>query len=107
MEDPEMRHLAAEAAGQVLDQVSEALREELAEDVAAQPAVLTGAAVSGLGKLLGLRGGSKAEAPKQDWKSQMLFRERMIAGAGARGVAQTLLHPIDVARTRLQAKGVQ
>ena len=27
-------------------------------------------------------------------------------GAGARGVAQTLLHPIDVARTRLQAKGV-
>lgn len=107
MEDPEMRHLAAEAAGQVLDQVSEALSEELPEDVADQPPVLTGAAVSGLGKLLGLRGGSKAEAPKQDWKSQMLFRERMIAGAGARGVAQTVLHPIDVARTRLQAKGVQ
>ena len=33
--------------------------------------------------------------------------ERMIAGAGARGTAQTLLHPIDVVRTRLQAKGVQ
>ena len=41
------------------------------------------------------------------WKDQMLFRERLIAGAGARGVAQTVLHPIDVARTRLQAKGVE
>jgi hypothetical protein len=30
----------------------------------------------------------------------------MLAGAGARGTAQTFLHPIDVARTRLQAKGV-
>jgi solute carrier family 25 S-adenosylmethionine transporter 26 len=36
----------------------------------------------------------------------MLFRERMLAGSAARGVAQTFLHPIDVARTRLQAKGV-
>lgn len=36
----------------------------------------------------------------------MLFQERMVAGASARGVAQTFLHPIDVARTRLQAKGV-
>lgn len=36
----------------------------------------------------------------------MLFRERLIAGSSARGVAQTVLHPIDVARTRLQAKGV-
>ena len=41
------------------------------------------------------------------WKSQLLFTERMIAGSAARGVAQTCLHPIDVARTRLQAKGVQ
>ena len=41
------------------------------------------------------------------WKDQMLFSERLIAGASARGVAQTMLHPIDVARTRLQAKGVQ
>ena len=36
----------------------------------------------------------------------MLFHERLIAGSAARGVAQTVLHPIDVARTRLQAKGV-
>jgi len=41
-----------------------------------------------------------------DWKKQMLFTERLIAGSSARGVAQTVLHPIDVARTRLQAKGV-
>ena len=40
------------------------------------------------------------------WKQQMLFRERLMAGSAARGVAQTVLHPIDVARTRLQAKGV-
>jgi solute carrier family 25 S-adenosylmethionine transporter 26 len=40
------------------------------------------------------------------WKSQMLFTERMIAGSCARGVAQSILHPIDVLRTRLQAKGV-
>ena len=47
-----------------------------------------------------------AAAPKKRWQEQMLFRERMIAGSAARGVAQTVLHPIDVARTRLQAKGV-
>jgi len=35
------------------------------------------------------------------------FQEKMIAGATARGVSQTILHPIDVARTRLQAKGVK
>ncbi|KAK1858831.1 hypothetical protein I4F81_001431 [Pyropia yezoensis] len=34
------------------------------------------------------------------------FSERMVAGAIARGVAQTSLHPVDVVRTRLQAKGV-
>jgi solute carrier family 25 S-adenosylmethionine transporter 26 len=51
---------------------------------------------------------SAAVAKKSSsWKDRMLFRERLIAGAGARGVAQTVLHPIDVARTRLQAKGVQ
>ena len=43
---------------------------------------------------------------KKTWQNQMLFHERMLAGAGARGTAQTFLHPIDVARTRLQAKGV-
>lgn len=48
----------------------------------------------------------KDTAAPVSWKSQMLFRERLIAGACARGVAQTCLHPIDVARTRLQAKGV-
>ena len=40
------------------------------------------------------------------WQKQMLFHERLISGAAARGTAQTLLHPIDVMRTRLQAKGV-
>eukprot|EP00322_Chrysochromulina_rotalis_P002901 CAMPEP_0115857828 /NCGR_PEP_ID=MMETSP0287-20121206/15779_1 /TAXON_ID=412157 /ORGANISM="Chrysochromulina rotalis, Strain UIO044" /LENGTH=296 /DNA_ID=CAMNT_0003312065 /DNA_START=19 /DNA_END=909 /DNA_ORIENTATION=- len=44
---------------------------------------------------------------KKTWQNQMLFHERMIAGAASRGTAQTLLHPIDVARTRLQAKGVK
>ena len=47
-----------------------------------------------------------AVAKKSEWKDKMLFRERLIAGAASRGVAQTCLHPIDVARTRLQAKGV-
>lgn len=42
-----------------------------------------------------------------NWKSQLLFREQLIAGSAARGCAQTCLHPIDVLRTRLQAKGVQ
>lgn len=35
------------------------------------------------------------------------FGEKMLAGAIARGVAQTFLHPVDVLRTRMQAKGVQ
>jgi solute carrier family 25 S-adenosylmethionine transporter 26 len=47
-----------------------------------------------------------AAAKPKSWKDQMLFTERLVAGASARGVAQTFLHPIDVARTRLQAKGV-
>eukprot|EP00189_Rhodosorus_marinus_P007702 CAMPEP_0184752368 /NCGR_PEP_ID=MMETSP0315-20130426/43543_1 /TAXON_ID=101924 /ORGANISM="Rhodosorus marinus, Strain UTEX LB 2760" /LENGTH=408 /DNA_ID=CAMNT_0027231695 /DNA_START=24 /DNA_END=1250 /DNA_ORIENTATION=+ len=34
------------------------------------------------------------------------FTQKMIAGASARGIAQTVLHPIDVMRTRLQAKGI-
>lgn len=34
------------------------------------------------------------------------FRERMVAGAIARGVAQTILHPVDVIRTRLQARNL-
>lgn len=37
----------------------------------------------------------------------LTFREKMAAGAIARGVAQTLLHPVDVLRTRLQARNVQ
>ena len=39
--------------------------------------------------------------------TQLTFQERMVAGAGARGIAQTCLHPIDVMRTRVQAKGVE
>eukprot|EP00186_Timspurckia_oligopyrenoides_P003983 CAMPEP_0182448902 /NCGR_PEP_ID=MMETSP1172-20130603/30552_1 /TAXON_ID=708627 /ORGANISM="Timspurckia oligopyrenoides, Strain CCMP3278" /LENGTH=322 /DNA_ID=CAMNT_0024645945 /DNA_START=33 /DNA_END=1001 /DNA_ORIENTATION=+ len=38
--------------------------------------------------------------------SSLRFHEKMLAGAGARGVAQTILHPVDVMRTRIQAKGV-
>lgn len=34
------------------------------------------------------------------------FREKMVAGAIARGVAQSVLHPVDVVRTRLQARNV-
>lgn len=34
------------------------------------------------------------------------FQEKMAAGAIARGAAQTLLHPIDVVRTRLQARDI-
>jgi len=48
---------------------------------------------------------SKVES-SSSWKSKMLFREQLLAGSASRGVAQTVLHPIDVARTRLQAKGV-
>jgi len=46
------------------------------------------------------------KAESLGWQQQMLFRERLISGAAARGTAQTFLHPIDVVRTRLQAKGV-
>lgn len=48
-----------------------------------------------------------AKPSEPDWKSKMLFREQLIAGSAARGCAQTCLHPIDVLRTRLQAKGVK
>lgn len=37
---------------------------------------------------------------------QLNFQEKMVAGAIARCVAQTVLHPVDVMRTRLQAKNV-
>lgn len=51
--------------------------------------------------------GKKAKEDRgANWKGKMLFSERLIAGSCARGVAQTCLHPIDVARTRLQAKGL-
>lgn len=36
----------------------------------------------------------------------LTFFERMFCGAIARGVAQTILHPIDVIRTRVQARNV-
>lgn len=36
----------------------------------------------------------------------LTFGEKMFAGAVARLVAQTVLHPVDVMRTRLQARGV-
>mmetsp|Transcript_17048 Transcript_17048/g.35443 ORF Transcript_17048/g.35443 Transcript_17048/m.35443 type:complete len:325 (-) Transcript_17048:193-1167(-) len=39
--------------------------------------------------------------------ARLTFPEKLFAGAVARGVAQTFLHPIDVVRTRLQAKDVQ
>ena len=55
--------------------------------------------------LLAFAGAAKV-ATTGSWKDDMRFNERLIAGAAARGVAQTCLHPIDVARTRLQAKGV-
>ncbi|EME27560.1 S-adenosylmethionine carrier 1, chloroplastic/mitochondrial [Galdieria sulphuraria] len=38
---------------------------------------------------------------------ELNFLEKLLSGAIARGVAQTFLHPVDVARTRLQAKGVK
>ena len=34
--------------------------------------------------------------------SSNLLQEKMLAGATARGISQTVLHPIDVVRTRLQ-----
>ena len=34
----------------------------------------------------------------------LTFQEKMFAGAIARGIAQTVLHPVDVIRTRLQAR---
>ncbi|KAI0567738.1 solute carrier protein [Gracilaria domingensis] len=37
---------------------------------------------------------------------QLTFQEKMLAGAIARGIAQTILHPVDVMRTRLQARNV-
>ncbi len=36
----------------------------------------------------------------------LTFFERMFCGAVARGVAQTVLHPIDVVRTRVQARNI-
>ena len=47
-----------------------------------------------------------ASTPSPSPLTQLTFKERMIAGAGARGIAQTVLHPIDVVRTCVQAKGV-
>jgi len=59
-------------------------------------------AVGGAARLV-----QKSSAPiPSDWKKRMTFREQLLAGSAARGCAQTCLHPIDVVRTRLQAKGV-
>jgi len=64
--------------------------------------------------LLRLRGGLAVEARApgsnsagSNWHTQMDFQERLTAGSGARGITQLILHPIDVARTRLQAKDVK
>jgi solute carrier family 25 (mitochondrial S-adenosylmethionine transporter), member 26 len=46
--------------------------------------------------------GPSASAPEL----ALSFGEQMLAGAVARTVAQTMLHPVDVVRTRLQARGV-
>eukprot|EP00316_Scyphosphaera_apsteinii_P001699 CAMPEP_0119298684 /NCGR_PEP_ID=MMETSP1333-20130426/850_1 /TAXON_ID=418940 /ORGANISM="Scyphosphaera apsteinii, Strain RCC1455" /LENGTH=293 /DNA_ID=CAMNT_0007299855 /DNA_START=8 /DNA_END=889 /DNA_ORIENTATION=- len=43
---------------------------------------------------------------EEGFRGHMVFSDRLISGAGARGLAQTMLHPIDVMRTRLQAKGL-
>lgn len=52
------------------------------------------------------RKSGSASTPKAVAGVALTFQEQMLAGAIARGVAQTLLHPVDVARTRLQARGV-
>lgn len=48
----------------------------------------------------------KSTSTAQTVGSSLSFTEKMCAGAIARGVAQTVLHPVDVVRTRLQARGV-
>lgn len=52
------------------------------------------------------RSKSKLSAGAPGADLTLTFREQMIAGGIARGIAQTLLHPVDVARTRLQARNV-
>jgi solute carrier family 25 (mitochondrial S-adenosylmethionine transporter), member 26 len=52
------------------------------------------------------RAGRAAEAAAAAAAPALTFGEQMLAGAVARGVAQTVLHPVDVVRTRLQAQGV-
>eukprot|EP00180_Rhodochaete_pulchella_P001655 Plantae.Rhodophyta-Rhodochaete_pulchella.ctg24974.p1 GENE.Plantae.Rhodophyta-Rhodochaete_pulchella.ctg24974~~Plantae.Rhodophyta-Rhodochaete_pulchella.ctg24974.p1 ORF type:complete len:357 (+),score=39.89 Plantae.Rhodophyta-Rhodochaete_pulchella.ctg24974:58-1071(+) len=37
----------------------------------------------------------------------LTFQEKLISGSIARGIAQTVLHPVDVVRTRLQAKDIK
>ena len=59
-----------------------------------------------LALLAGVDARAAVKKSSSSWKSHMTFVDRMAAGAASRGVAQTLLHPIDVARTRIQAKGV-
>ena len=36
----------------------------------------------------------------------LTFKQKMLAGAIARGIAQGILHPVDVVRTRVQAVNV-
>eukprot|EP00871_Galdieria_phlegrea_P002994 jgi/Galph1/3696/GphlegSOOS_G2363.1 len=50
---------------------------------------------------------SKTRVASSNPSLELTFQEKLLGGAIARGVAQTLLHPVDVARTRLQAKGVR
>jgi len=46
----------------------------------------------------------KRESQFTQTQLQLSFGERLIAGAASRGIAQTSLHPVDVLRTRMQAK---
>lgn len=48
-----------------------------------------------------------ARAPQVGAPPALTFREKMFAGAIARGVSQTILHPVDVVRTRMQARSVK
>ncbi|GJQ14427.1 hypothetical protein GpartN1_g6218.t1 [Galdieria partita] len=50
---------------------------------------------------------SKTAAVEGNISYELNFQEKLLSGAIARGVAQTFLHPVDVVRTRLQAKGVK
>lgn len=66
----------------------------------------TRAATLSAARAAGAKPQPAAQPAGVDALAQLTFREKLIAGSIARGAAQTVLHPIDVARTRLQAKGL-